>query len=580
MLLLCHVKLARAQDVFWDNREIVMADRYINKTCNFMCSCAVGNNRFYVMNETKSGVYLHRKPILTNLDMLEAFPGIFCTKQPNPQGTPPYLPCSLKSVGMTWRKCSKNSCCGHNLLTERSYAICNGFLGKLTVLPFSLKICMQDRPKEKGLLPEIIPKNISVKKDSHQHKSDTENQRNKESRKPKEQGQEKVKDSDIIMKCPYSQEKEKCRKCSYMLARTDMVETAFVKGKEKNPSKILRDNYRADFYEVKINREYLNRFKSYEDEIDLFCNNHSGNVAHHIISTKDVLMQPQVKFVLKLVNFYQWDINGAFNCILLSGNEERDDLTGLLESQKTEVKYQIMNAVKRQWHGGGHAYSAVDVDEFEGNYAMLVTNKLMEVMDTLSNSFCRQNNGRYYERGREEFIRKINKFIAIICNKLANFEKDPRLSHPFYVSSDAFRFAYGIPQSCKLLFVKYGKMQDKLMVYKYIAFRKSGDGRIVTFDFRGMKKFVLNNMDETQKNERMLILFCEQIDVIILDRNGYDVEFPFSVTYIYDVGINRLEPQEYLAVNRNAIGVFLSQCKKDGQESCLRRRLLELQRKK
>ncbi len=87
---------------------------------------------------------LHKKPILTVSTVLEQVPGVCCERQPNPEGTPPYLPCVLSSVGVGWEHGSKTMCRGEPVLTERSKAICNGFRGELTAILPEAITCVQE----------------------------------------------------------------------------------------------------------------------------------------------------------------------------------------------------------------------------------------------------------------------------------------------------------------------------------------------------------------------------------------------------------------------------------------------------
>ena len=359
-----------------------MGDKYLNENCRFMCDYAIGTNLFKATAGISSKVKLCDKPILTNETMLvpELDIGIFCTKQPNPQGSPPYFPCKIKGLGVNWKKCSKNKCDGRNLLTERSKAVCNGFFGELTVkLPVNIN-CAQDITAVRVLSP--TSNHQKQKEIEHRYKAGEADQNDQKKKEMVEDTSKKAETvNSIIMKCPYSPEKEKCRACGYALTKTDRVESAFIEGSSKSPSMILRDNYEKNYEQVKIKRKHLKNFETYMSELALFDHNKAGNQAHHIISAKDVLMKPQVEFVLKLVNYYGWDVNNAFNCILLAGNKEQGNFKGRVEDKKTEEKYQVMNSVKRQWHGGGHTFSVHNSEEFEGDYATVVTDKLMEVMN-------------------------------------------------------------------------------------------------------------------------------------------------------------------------------------------------------
>lgn len=121
-----------------------MGYRYLNESCGFRCSCGMGVNFFKAMAGRVSEVKLHKKPILTVSTVLGPVPGVFCVRQPNPEGAPPYLPCVLSSVGVRWEHGSKTMCRGEPVLTERSRARCNGFRGELTAIPPVAITCVQE----------------------------------------------------------------------------------------------------------------------------------------------------------------------------------------------------------------------------------------------------------------------------------------------------------------------------------------------------------------------------------------------------------------------------------------------------
>lgn len=121
-----------------------MAEKYLNEGCRFSCSYAFGSNLFRAVENGESAIIINGQKALTNRAMLfpEApGPATMCRMQPNPLGIQPYFPCSLS--GVSWQKASKNTGSGYNLLTEASKAICQTFLGELSVIgPFGIT-CIQ-----------------------------------------------------------------------------------------------------------------------------------------------------------------------------------------------------------------------------------------------------------------------------------------------------------------------------------------------------------------------------------------------------------------------------------------------------
>ena len=110
-----------------------MAVKYLNEGCQFSCNCAAGTNRFFAAENRALGIQINGHVALTNHAVL--FPAVsgaatMCTRQPNPAGTPPFLPCTLSKV--TWSGASKNIGGGCRLLTEDARAVCSTFLGELS----------------------------------------------------------------------------------------------------------------------------------------------------------------------------------------------------------------------------------------------------------------------------------------------------------------------------------------------------------------------------------------------------------------------------------------------------------------
>lgn len=370
-----------------------MPDKYLNQTCLFKCNQSVEGILFQAREPFPTEVKVNGSPILTNGTIISATAPGTCRLKVNPQGTPPYLPCTV--CVLKWNSCSPNAAKTNNLLTEKSVGKCVVPGGELTADIINTVMCVQAEKKMKQLqvhefaLLENKDRNMTQSKKS----SDTIYSSEKKQKKAEEKSsvKEEINDERKILKCPYSSDKEKCRNCEYANAPTDRVVSALLEESSKTPSQILRSNYKRDFLNVEnARRFYKHKYSCYEEEINLFQDHLAGNEAHHVVSTNDVLMQPSAKFVLRLVNFYKFDINDAYNCILLAGNGDRGSFGSFVEDKKLEEKFRVMNKTKRQWHGGGHKFT-VDDENFEGDYASKVTELLVQSMNGLSDSVCRND---------------------------------------------------------------------------------------------------------------------------------------------------------------------------------------------
>lgn len=550
-----------------------MAEKYLANHCKFSCSFAVSSNSFIAQEVMNQTVKVGQENALTNsANLICTTPGITtCSKNPNPSGTPPFLPCSIAKV--KWLRVSKNCANGYNLLTDQSCAYCVTFMGKLTTISGNKRVLQGQREVKTLKKLQFEDDVVEERKTEDRNKVNSEKTENKSKTDEKKKGvvvAEKGKKYSLAtkLKCPYSDEKKKCETCAYKNS-SDMELNSSV---EHNSVK-LRQKYIDEYQDhPELTKYYDTRYRSYEQEIALFVDNNIGNEAHHILSTNDVFKQKSAQFVVKLANYYGYDINSAINCILLAANIDRSgNFKYVVEEKKIEEKYRAMSVTGRQWHGGGHRFFVDDCDKFEGDYATLVTKLLVEVMDQLSDSYCR-NDKRYYEVGKQEFIQKIEKTTDFIRKKLISFENDPKKSWPYYVSAEAIQFAYGLPTISKFLVMRTSK--GKIVVEKYVASRKNAGNNTILFEIRAKSEFDIAKKIELKK----MIFFCEQIDIAIIDiASGEGVlELPFTITNKKMVSMNSTNTQAFLEMNEGAISVFLGNKSSEDNKKVIARRLREL----
>ena len=346
-------------------------------------------------------------------------------------------------------------------------------------------------------------------------------------------------------------------------------------GSNKEPGIILRENYEQEFDLLKNTRKgYLTSFNSVKEEYDIFLKIGCGNQAHHILSTKDVYEQDKLRFVLKLANFYGYDVNEAYNCIILpayNSKAEREkgefnvSFSKASDFDKKSSKYYAMRMSKRQWHGGGHS------NDFENSkniscYATEVTNLVYQCMKKETKSHCRVDEN-FYESDRQKFINRLHNALDYVRERLIAFNINPQKSLPFYVSRDAYEYAFDVA-SIRLL--AFRKSEKGLQVYKYMFTRSGG---VTYIDERGVKEFDISSKLEKRK----LVFFCEQIDIAYVDKSKGKVEIPFSITNVKNVDMRGLDMFVYFKSNISSVEAEIMDCSEsEVNGTIMRSRLLEM----
>lgn len=214
-----------------------------------------------------------------------------------------------------------------------------------------------------------------------------------------------------------------------------------------------------------------------KDEFDLYakeCGNIAGtlfgketySIAHHHIIPANQCFK-QYPEIVKLANYYEYDINNALNGICLPTMNVGYDKQPL--EQRLEIAFLAMQKLGKQWHKGPHGYLKL-VDEIEcinkevddlfldsrpfKDYKTSVNEYLEQFRIKLTNE-CRCREANYAEQA-EQFCNTMNHICGKIAKKLRMFETDPKKSHSFFVSKIAFYYAY----------------YDKLKDYQDVLFEK------------------------------------------------------------------------------------------------------------
>lgn len=566
-----------------------MGEKLLNTGCTFKCSCC-STVKLRPNEIMLHGVMVEGKMALTTSTLMKVIsPGVcpFSEIPPNQAG----ITCIPRPIAGHWEKTSKHTIGGKNLLIESSEFVCEvsklrGGDGRITVEFNPAMKSSQENYEEQTLtsaglvVEEHTYKNassfgvnrLSTKRESDfSKKNETIDKTDTTNEKTVEEKKDDVRMEDLY--CPYDSTKDKCRNCRYVKTDDTHIISAKKEGSSKEPGIILRENYEQEFYSLKSTRKgYLTPCSSVEEEYEIFLQIGCGNQAHHILSIKDVFEQDKLRFVLKLANFYEYNINEAYNCIILPAYNSKAErgkgefnvsFSKASDFDKRSSKYYAMRMSGRQWHGGGHG------NDFENSkniscYATEVTDFVYQCMKKETKKHCRIDEA-FYESDKQEFIKRLHNIVDYIRERLIAFNTNPQKSLPFYVSRDAYEYAF---DAANIRVLVFRKSEKGILVHKYMFNRHGG----VTYpDERGVKEFDISN----NVSKKMLVLFCEQIDIAYVDKSKGKVDIPFLITNVINVDMRGLDVLEYFQSNISAVEAEIIDCSEvDG--TIMRNRLLEL----
>lgn len=301
--------------------------------------------------------------------------------------------------------------------------------------------------------------------------------------------------------------------------------------------------------------------------------------AHHMISGNQVLMMKDSQGnllygdIVKLANYFGYDVNNAINCIMLPTNEsnfgQKEPVTKIANA------YEVMWLMGRQWHVGGHEYnlSKDTLDNLKDYYLnnpdqyptpgdpMFFKNyktAMKEEMDKIQSGIRDQCWKKNYKSKREKFIASLNKVSRNVEEKLKAFETNPRKSFPFFVSKVSVEYAYNIPATSKIVVIYNGK--SGLTAKKYRVERYMKNDLKIIFNEKG--EMIVDDDSE-------LIRFCENIMYFLVDDKS-DYLLPFKpdeddnyVVRNVDIGENNIGA--FLHEHCNEVMAFIQQNPKQYQ---------------
>lgn len=338
----------------------------------------------------------------------------------------------------------------------------------------------------------------------------------------------------------------------------------------KNDSSLLKTNYinnRNDEWEQYFE---LHKRKNMESQ-----NGGWRIAAHHMISGNQVLMMKDSSGkllygeIVKLANYFEYDINNEWNCIMLPTNEK--GFGGLEQITKHAIPYDVMWTMGRQWHVGGHEYR-LDKEtlknladfykknpdqypvpgnpDFFVNYKEAMKEEMNLLMMKYSRPRCWKKN---YESRKRTFFEDMNSLSKKVEKYLLAFGNNPRKSFPFFVSKIAVEYAYNLPATSKLVVIY--KMQDQIRAKRV---------RLERYMKNGLKIVPIEKADILIQDKIPFIHFCENVMHFYIDSSLTDFEIPFSKESLTclvkrTIDFKGKDVMNYLCSNSSEIMAFIKQ---------------------
>ena len=379
--------------------------------------------------------------------------------------------------------------------------------------------------------------------------------------------------------CPYNENDAACKNCTYPRTPTTI----------DNNSAILRENYLAHIADENNCDEVDKHFLKVQDKFKF--------QAHHLISGNQIFAPMEtksngVKFnrrakLVRLANFCGYDINNALNCIMLVMYDKN---YGKQAGGKTASAYDIMSLSKIQWHVGGHSYTfsneetqrlkkqirfyrKTNSDAPLLNYVQLVSAELDKIENSLTNSIVCRNSPEQ----KNSVIARLNQLSAKIKKHLGAFAEKPQKSFPYYVSREAYLFAFDLPRTAKIILVRRAGenfLFEKFRAERFSEVLNSNDGKTLIFKKTGFKNFKL----ETRKNILDCIIFCDNVEFFIL-ADGVDFMdiffLPNNGNFVKNIGGKVDSGEKFLEQHATEILVWLRDMQGEYQYTAIKQKIDE-----
>lgn len=553
-----------------------MGEKYLTDKTLFQCNMNVGQIPFTCSGNKKASVSLAGN-LLTISASGGPKAGTLCNSPMKVVGGTPQ-PCTCSLLG--WRSASQVCTLeGQAVLTEKSFNQCQ-FGGRIKVLhcqsrvttggaavaAMAMSMFQQNHSETHNSvcngMEAGIAKGAEVKTNIQEPKHPEKPDMSKKPDKPdKSKMSKKPKDDNSIlseMLCSGECSREQREKCGYF---TDHQTRQDSQVAVDNQSKILAENYAM-----------ATKDESHRDDIDdqyyalreKYGTRYWSYAAHHIISGNQVFKQ--LTELVRLADFLCYDINNAKNCIYLASKDE--GYGAICKEQRNISAYDVMSLSKLQWHVGGHQYS-FSKDELpllrkniEKNcclpnaeirsYAELLQEEVADFMAQLrQKQLCWYGeDAKAHKALKQRFSRGMNRISQRIRQKLGTFQKHASDSYPYYVSKEAYRYAFTLPKTGKMIIVRR-KADDTLVLRKYrvswpLAGNKANeDGldRLLLKPVGGggeTAEFVLKPL-ASLRNQCECIVFCENIGHFLFVDVDFSLRLPFTPPFTRVVQAETLE---------------------------------------
>lgn len=547
-----------------------MSIKVLNESCKFQCD--MNPSILITAKDIRiNKVQDSRRNVLTDTSRCIVNVPLMCPKLTVKSGGTTAIPCAL--IQMNWENTdSKVTINGHSILTSKSKVRCaNG--GVITPL---LSVGVTYRASVVGIVSNTVINEASDTEvgrdtvldhntnDVQTHESDN---RNADAVKKNDTIEQDNKETEpetdnapfaSYCRCDYADCKDR-ENCDYYKSQIYV---------ENNSGK-LSDNFKKERA-----GEWSKYLSKHTDKISHSSDGGGWRIAaHHMISGNQVLMMKDSNGnliygdIVKLANFFGYDVNNALNCIMLPTNRSNFGQDEAII--KIANAYEVMFLMGRQWHVGGHEYTLSEdtlsklIEYYErnpeqypspgnphffNNYKTAVKEEMDKLLMGIRDQCWKKN----YEHKRAKFIADINRVSKIIEDRLVAFEANPRKSFPFFVSKVSVEYAYNIPSTSKVIVIY--RNGTELCACKYRIERYMKNDLEIFFNEKGSCP---------ADNGETFVKFCENVMYFFVE-NGADFCFPFTSDE-YDPYVVRSIPavtgdiNSYLKEHANEFLAFIQQ---------------------
>ncbi len=563
-----------------------MAD-FLTENAQFTCT----QGGFITCKDSgNSSVKYNGATLLTAGATVKTKAGICATLTAMAQGTPQICKCQLTAWAPA--EIMKNSG-GAPLLTDSTKNTCiyggiisaqmSGVLGKVATgfTPAAMTMGAASLVNV-----EKVPENISAanKNISPKIENSADSKQNNPASNAKIENPKKTDAPKLLSKpsknlfCPYDENNEKCKNCTYPRTPATI----------DNNSAILRKNYLAYIADANNRDSVDNYFLTVQDKFNY--------QAHHLISGNQIFAPMKkrsdgVKInrrakLVRLANFCGYDINNAQNCIMLVANSSNTDKI----INKSVSAYDTMSLSKIQWHVGGHSYkfSAEELQNIKTqinfytkkisaappqNYVQLVSAELDKIETALASApICRNTT-----QAKQGLITRLNNLSKKIKLQLGAFKEKPQKSFPYYVSKEAYLFAFNLPRTAKIILIRRAGqifLFEKFRAERFGEVLTSGEGKTLIFNSKEEKNFPL----DTRENKIACIEFCDNVEYFILAEgvNFADIEFlPRGENFTKKIDGAVDTAAKFLQAHDTEILIWLRDMQGEYQYTAIKRRIDE-----